>query len=126
MGAKRKLDGQIGNAKKHKRTSEKKQNPSNNSINRMDEGFLRFPHLPEQVFQKLDNESLVNSRVVGASWHNFIDARDYPWKRFQEIINDLTEKCKYGETAFHSACGNGQEGIAGMIMRNSARLNINL
>ena len=83
MKAKRKQDGSIGNAKKRKRAT-------NNSINRMDEAFLRFPHLPEQVFQKLDNKGLANSRVVGASWHNFIDARDYPWKRFQEVIKNLS------------------------------------
>ena len=94
--AKRKQAEVIRKAEKRTRTSKKKQNPSNNSINRMDEAFLRFPHLPEQLFKKLDNKSLVNSRVVGASWHNFIDARDYPWKRFQEVINDLTEECKYG------------------------------
>jgi len=92
----------------------------------MEESFLRFDHLPEQIFEKLDNKSLVNSRVVRASWCNFIDARDYPWKRFQEVINDLTKKSTNGGTAFHLACGNGQAGIAEKIMRNSSRLNIDL
>ena len=87
----------------------------------MEESFLRFDHLPEQIFEKLDDKSLVNSRVVRASWCNFIDARDYPWKRFQEVINDLNGKCRNGETPFHLACENGQAGIAEKIMKNSTR-----
>ena len=75
---KHKQDGNIGNAKKRKRTSKNKQHISNNSINRMEEAFLRFPHLPEQIFKKLDNKSLTNSRVVGISWQNFIDDKEYP------------------------------------------------
>ena len=108
IGAKRKLDGKPGNGKKRKRTSKKKQKPSNNSINRMDEAL---PHLPEQIFQKLDDKSLTNSRVVGASWNNFIDTRDYPWKRFRDVINDLTEKCRYRETVLHFACRNVEKNI---------------
>ena len=65
---KRKKDVSIGNAKKRKRVSKKKQKPSNNSINRMDEAFLRFPHLPEQFFEEVDFESLANSRLVARSW----------------------------------------------------------
>ena len=47
-------------------------------IDIMDEIFLRFPHLDEQIFEKIDNKSLTNSRVVQRSWHNFIDENDYP------------------------------------------------
>ena len=36
----------------------------------------RFPHLPEQIFQKLDNKSLVRSREVKISWQNLIDERN--------------------------------------------------
>ena len=73
----------------------------NNCLSGMEESFLRFDHLPEQIFEMLDNKSLVNSRVVRGSWCNFIDARDYPWKRFQEVINDLSEEWVFGETVFH-------------------------
>ena len=48
---------------------------------------------------------------------------------FKEVIDDLSEKCTLGErlkTPFHLACENGQPGIAMMIMKSSARLNINL
>ena len=68
IGGKQKRDGTSESSKKQRRISRKKQNNSNNSINRMDEAFLRFPHLPEQIFEKFDNKSLVNLRVVGATW----------------------------------------------------------
>ena len=70
---KRKQDGNIGNAKKRNRASKNKQRNSNSSVNRMEEAFLRFPHLPEKIFKKLDSKSLTNSRMVGISWKNFID-----------------------------------------------------
>ena len=124
--AKRKQGGNIGNAKKRKRTSKNRKTLSNNSINRMEEAFLRFPHLPEQIFKKLDNESLTNSRVVGISWHNFIDNREYPWIRIKNIIDDLKQKCRDGETIFHLACREGHAKIAEVIMKKSAELNVDL
>ena len=45
----------------------KKQNLSNISINRMDEAFLRFPHFPEQIFEQLDDGSILSSRLVARS-----------------------------------------------------------
>ena len=38
----------------------------------MDEVFLRFLHLAEQVFEPLDDGSLMSSRLVARSWKNFI------------------------------------------------------
>ena len=61
-----------------------------NTINRMDEAFLRFPHLPEQIMEKLDFKSLANSRVVAKSWKQFIDEREhrlYPF--FKDEIADV-------------------------------------
>ena len=92
----------------------------------MDEAFLRFQHLPEQILQKIDDKSLVNSREVAISWREFVDDREYPWKRFMKVFAEMNEKCNFGRNPFHLACKNGQAGIAEMIMRNSARLNINL
>ena len=124
--AKRKQDGGIGNDKKRKRTSKKKQNPSNNSINRMDEAFLRFPHLPEQILEELDFESLANARLVAISWEQFIDEREQRWHQIKDGIAELKKKCWGGKTPFHFACQNGQAGIAGIIMKDSAKLNIDL
>ena len=53
----------------------------------MEEAFLRFSHLPEQIFKKIDNVSLSNSRMVMISWKTFIDERQYPWIRFNNFID---------------------------------------
>ena len=125
--AKRKQDDDIGNnAKKRTRTSKDVENPTNNSINRMDEAFLRFPHLPEQILEELDFESLANSRVVAKSWKEFIDEREHRWYPFKDEIADLKKQCRYRRTPFHLACFNGQACIAEIIMKNSANINIEL
>ena len=115
--AKRKQDDDFGNAKKRTRNEE---NHSKNSINRMEEAFLRFPHLPEQIFEKLDNKSLTNSRAVGISWQNFIDERRYPWAHFlKDVMVHLKEDCDADETAFHMAVRCGYKRSAEIIMENS-------
>ena len=111
-------------AKKPTRTSKNEENPSNNSINRMDEAFLRFPHLPEQIMEELDFKSLTNARLVAKSWKQFIDVREHRWYPFKDEIADLKIKCKYRRTPFHLACMNGQAGLAEIIIKNSAKLNI--
>ena len=123
---KRTQDGGIGNAKKRTRTSKRKENPSNNPINRMDEAFLRFPHLPEQIMEELDFKSLTNSRLVAISWKQFIDAREHRWYPFKNEIADLKKQCWDGVTPFHLACMNCQAELAEIIMKNSAKLNIDL
>ena len=121
-----KPDANIENAKKPKKTSKNKQNRSNNLINKIEEAFLRFSHLPEQIFEKLDNKSLTSSRMIGISWQNFIDERGYPWTRFKDVIAELNEKCDADETAFHVACEEGYTRIVEMILENSSELNIDL
>ena len=84
------------------------ENSSNNSINRMEEAFLRFPHLPEQFFEELDFESLANARLVAKSWKQFIDEREQRWHQFKNGIADLKKQCWYGRNPFHCACQNRQ------------------
>ena len=92
----------------------------------MEETFLRFDHLPEQMFKQLDDKSLVNSRVVAISWREFVDDREYPLKRFMKVISELNEECRNGHTPFHLACEKGQTGVAEIIIRSSAKVNIDL
>ena len=87
---KRNQDEDIGNAKKRPRTSKRKENPSNNSINRMDEAFLRFPHLPEQIMEELDFKSLTNSRLLAISLLNGYQRCSFESINcFQEIATNL-------------------------------------
>ena len=66
--------------------------------------MLRFPHLPEQIFQKLDNENLFKCREVAKSWQNLIDGRNYPWFRIVNIPSILSK----GNTYLHFAAKTGQ------------------
>ena len=101
----------------------------------MDKFFLRFLHLAEQIFEKLDDRSLLRSRVVARSWKGFIDYKDYPLIRIQNMVADLRKNCKDDwETAprlsfanpFHLTCGKGQVKLAKVLMIHSARLGISM
>ena len=103
------------------------------SLKNMDEFYRRFPHLPEQIFEKLDDESVLSSRVVARSWKKFINDRDYPWIRIQNMVADLRKNCiddgmtpKSFATPFQLTCGNGQVYKAKLIMRNHTKLGIEL
>ena len=81
--------------------------------------MLRFPHLPEQIFQKLDDESLFKCREVQRSWQNIIDGRNYPWLRIVNIPTKLNGRisCQFdvvkifienANTYLHLAAKTGQ------------------
>ena len=53
--------------------------------------ILRFPHLMEQILQKLDNKSLVKSREVAKIWQEFVDETKYPWVRIVKIPTILKD-----------------------------------
>ena len=105
----------------------------------------KFPHLPEQIFQKLDNKSLFKCREVTRSWQNIIDGRNYPWLRIVNIPRILKRKNtylhlaartgqiepfkralyeeenknikdQYGETFFHRACKYGRFNIVQLLL----------
>ena len=67
---------------------------------------MRFPHLPEQIFQKLDDESLFKCREVERSWQNIIDNRNYPWHRIVNVPTKL--KRRISNTYLHLAAETGQ------------------
>ena len=118
--------------------------------------ILRFPHLMEQILQKLDNKSLVKSRKVAEIWQEFVDETKYPWVRivkiptnlkdlpciylhlaakhsqiyiFEEILISETDKNLVddeGYTPFLIACLYGQIRIAEVLMSKSVELKIDL
>ena len=113
----------------------KTQEKPSRSLELMDEVFMRFLHLAEQIFENLDDASLLRSRVVARTWKGFIDYKDYPWTRIQNIVADLKKDCVDDRSLawnltfanpFQLACGKGQVHLAKVIMINSARLGIEL
>ena len=115
--------------------------------------MLRFPHLAEQILQKLDNKGMAKSREVDCFWEKFIDERDYPWLRIVNIPTVLAKGNTYlhlaaehgridpfkmllpftasrtndlGETPFLIACSKGRMNIAAMLMKKYYELKIDL
>ena len=70
----------------------------------INEIILRFPHLMEQILQKLDNKGLAKSREVARSLQTFIDTKMYLWLRIVKIPTTLNK----GNTYLHIAAKHGQ------------------
>ena len=110
--------------------------------------IIRFPHLPENIFQKLGSESLFKIREVTRCWQNIIDGRNYPWLRIVNIPTILKERNSYlhlaaktgqiegfktalnqeedkniknelGQTSFHLACVNCRPKIVNLLMKST-------
>ena len=121
----------------------------------INEIMLRFPHMMEQLLQKLDNEGLAKSREVTKTWQKFIDRKMYPWLRivniptilsngntylhlaaehgqidmFKVILDSESDKNvmnRNGSTSFHIACWSGRVNIAEMLIHKSDELKIDL
>ena len=122
---------------------------------KMQDLMVRFTHLPEQIFNKLDGESLFKCREVAKLWQNLIDGRIYPWLRIVNIPTILKEKNTYlhlaaetgeiqafktafseewdkniknecNETSFHLACKNGRTDVVKIFLENAAKFGIDL
>ena len=51
----------------------------------MDEIFARFPHIGDQIYTELDNQTLTRCRQVCDSWRTFLDSEKLLWVR--SILN---------------------------------------
>jgi hypothetical protein len=60
----------------------------------MEQAFLRFPHLSENIFDLLDNKSLADCKEVSKAWYFYLDAQTFLQPR---IIK--ANQIKYIETA---------------------------
>ena len=121
----------------------------------MNEIILRFPHLMEQILQKLDNEGFAKSREVARSLQTFIDTKMYSWLRIVKIPTILNSRNTYlhlaakhgqidmfkvilaretdkdllndsGFTPFLFTCLSGRVNIAKMLIKKSYELKIDL
>ena len=66
--------------------------------------MFRFPHLPQQIFQKLDSKSLFKSREVARAWQKVINGRNFQWLRIVNIPTILKKRSSY----LHLAAETGQ------------------
>ena len=47
----------------------------------INEIFARFPHIGQTIFDKLDNQSLKQSREVHSAWYSFLSQSSFYWNR---------------------------------------------
>ena len=64
----------------------------------MEEVNFRFQHLGEQIFNSLDNKSLVNCREVSRSWQNFLESQKFLHAKI--ILETVTKMHKVGKPWF--------------------------
>jgi serine/threonine-protein phosphatase 6 regulatory ankyrin repeat subunit B len=72
----------------------------------INEIMLRFPHMMEQLLQKLDKMKAWQraEKYVARSWQKFIDTRIYPWHRIVNIPTILNNDSTY----LHITANHGQ------------------
>ena len=66
----------------------------------MEEVFLRFPHLSEDIFNNLDNETLANCEEASKVWFAYLYDQNFLCLRRVEMIKEIIEK-------FHQLADNG-------------------
>ena len=52
-----------------------------NRKDQIEDIFLRFSHVGEQIFDQLDNENLVNCKGISRVWCSIIDNSKIVWRR---------------------------------------------
>ena len=58
----------------------------------MEEVFQRFPHLSEDIFKVLDNETLANCEEVSKVWYSYFDYHNFLQNRRVQIIQETIGK----------------------------------
>ena len=80
--------------------------------------YPRFPHIAEQIFEKIKKESLKICRLLSKSWLQYIDNQNLLWNKM--IENEDSNK------VFQSACKNGHSKMAAFLIEKSDELKIDL
>ena len=58
----------------------------------MEEVFLRFPHLSEDIFNALNNKSLASCKEVSKVWYNYLHCQKFVRERRVRVIHEMIEK----------------------------------
>ena len=58
----------------------------------MEEVILRFPLLGRQIFEKLNNQSLVKCRIIGKTWKSFIDNEKFLTFAIIKRVSNASDK----------------------------------
>ena len=63
----------------------------------------RFPHIGQEIFQQLNDQSLSECREISQSWQEFINSEKFYKKRIKEMIEKHTKA--YNDESVHYYCG---------------------
>ena len=63
-------------------------------IRMMEEVFLRFPHLSEDIFNSLDNKTFASSKEVSKVWYKYLDDQTFVQERKVGLIQKMIGKFK--------------------------------
>ena len=69
----------------------------------MEEMLWRFPHIGQEIYQQLNDQSLSECREISQSWQNFINNEKFYKKRIKEMIEKHTKA--YNDESVHYYCG---------------------
>ena len=58
----------------------------------MEEVFLRFPHLSENIFNALGNKSFANCKKVSKVWYNYLNDQKFVQERKVRMIQKMIDK----------------------------------
>ena len=73
----------------------------------MEEILWRFPHIGDQIFNRLSNHSLAKCKTISKTWNDFIiHEKFYKQRVAYEMIQK--DKDKNGKTQLHQKARNGQ------------------
>ena len=60
----------------------------------MEEAFLRFPHLSENIFESLDNKSLADCKEVSKSWYFYLDTQKFLRTRIIKNVEGTIDRIR--------------------------------
>ena len=69
----------------------------------MEEMLWRFPHIGQEIFLQLNDQSISECREISQSWQEFINNEKFYKKRIKEMIEKHTKA--YNDESVHYYCG---------------------
>ena len=89
----------------------------------------RFPHIAEQIFEKITKESLKICRLLSKSWLQYIDNQNFLWKKIVEDEKEIPNKAfrkAISMTPISTFSAIGHPKMAEFLIKNSIKYNIDL
>ena len=83
----------------------------------------RMSHVADQIFEHLDNKTLVNCKEVSKPWQIYIEKKNFSWIRIVDIPRVEIGEFLIKNAVLHIAAETGQSKIFKMILENEGGKN---